>query len=59
LRGEIVYQVYGMRVGRMEDTFLGAFRTRQEAQAEIEKLNVKEMNGRNWAAQYHNKGFAI
>lgn len=59
MRGEIVYQVYGMRVGRMEDTFLGAFRTRQEAQAEIEKLNVKEMNGRNWAAQYHNKGFAI
>ncbi len=59
MRGEIVYQVYGMHEGRKEDMFLDAFRTLQEAQTEIEKLNTKEMNGKNWAAQYHNKGFAI
>lgn len=59
MRGEIVYQVFGMHAGRVKDVFFGAFRTHQEAQAEIEKLNAREMNGRNWAAQYHNKGFAV
>jgi hypothetical protein len=59
LRGEIVYQVYGMHEGRKEDIFFGAFRTLPEAQAEIEELNTKEMRGQNWATQYHNKGFAI
>ena len=59
MRGEIVYQVYGMHGGRKEDMFFGAFRTLHEAQAEVEKLNAKQMNGQNWATQYHSKGFAI
>lgn len=59
MRGDIIYQIYGMREGRLEDTYLGVFRTRLEAQAEVEKLKAREVDGKNWADQYHNKGFAI
>ena len=59
MRGDIIYQVYGMHEGRKEDVFCDAFHTLQDAQAEVEKLEAREMNGRSWAAQYHNKGFAI
>jgi hypothetical protein len=59
MRGEIVYRVYGVHKGRDEDVFFGAFRTAQEAQAEVEHLKAMEMHGRNWADQYHNKGFVI
>jgi hypothetical protein len=59
LRGDIIYQVYGVHEGREEDMFWGSFRTLQEAQAEVEKIKLREIDGQNWAAKYHNKGFAI
>lgn len=59
MRGDIIYQIFGMHEGRQEDFFLGCFHTFQEAQLEVEKLKGSEMNGQNWAKQYHNKGFSI
>src|SRR5437879_2832612 len=59
MRGDIVYRVYGLHDGREKDHFFGAFRSRSEADAEIAKLSAMEMNGRNWAEQYHNRGFVI
>jgi len=59
MRGDIVYRVYGLHERREKDSFFGAFRSRSEADAEIEKLCAMEMNGRNWAKQYHDKGFVI
>lgn len=59
MRSDIIYHVYGMHKGREEETFFGAFRTLGEAQAEVKRLKAVKMDGRNWAAQYHNKGFAI
>jgi len=59
MRGDIIYRVYAIHEGREKDSFFGAFRTIPEAEAEIEKLRAREMNGRNWAEQYHNKGFVI
>jgi|SRR5581483_2518637 len=59
MRGDIVYHVYGVHAGRDKDVYFGAFRTVLEAEAEIAKLRAKEMNGRNWAEQYHNSGFVI
>jgi hypothetical protein len=57
MRGDLVYRIYGIHEGREKDYFFGAFRTVDEAEAEIAKLRVREMNGRNWAEQYHNGGF--
>jgi hypothetical protein len=59
MRGDIVYSVYGLHEGREVDQFFGAFRSRSEADARIETLYATEMNGRNWAEQYHNKGFVV
>ncbi len=59
MRGDVVYRVYGVHTGRPEDVFFDAFRTRQEAVNQVEELQAREMNGRNWAAQYHDKGFVI
>ncbi len=59
MRGDVVYRVYGLHEGREKDSFFGAFRTVAEAEAEIAKLRVREMNGRNWAEQYHNRGFVV
>ena len=59
MRGDIVYHVYGVHAGRDKDVYFGAFRSVFEAEAEIAKLRVREMNGRNWAEQYHNSGFVI
>lgn len=59
MRGDIVYRVYGLHDGRDKDIFFGAFRTSAEAEAEIAKLLTREMHGRNWAEQYHNRGFVI
>ena len=33
--GDIIFQVYGVHEGREKDNYFGAFRTREEAQAEI------------------------
>ena len=59
MRGDIVYRVYGLHDGRDKDSFFGTFRTKFQAEAEIAKLLAKEMHGRNWADQYHDKGFVI
>lgn len=59
MRGDIVYRVYGVHEGREKNNFFGAFRSRSEAEAHIEQLRAKQMNGRNWAEQYHNRGFEI
>ena len=59
MRGEVVYRIYGVHEGREKDDFFGAFRTVAEAEAEVAKLRLREMNGRNWAEQYHNRGFVI
>jgi hypothetical protein len=59
MRGDIVYRIYGVHEGREKDYFFGAFRTFADAEAEIAKLSVREMNGQDWAKQYHNRGFVI
>src|SRR5262245_8397159 len=59
MRGDIVYRVYGVHEGREKDNFFGAFRTAAEAEAKLVELRSQEMNGRNWAEQYHNRGFVI
>lgn len=59
MRGDVVYRVYGIHEGREKDYFFGAFRTIAEAEAEIAKLLAREMNGRNWAEQCHNRRFVI
>ena len=59
MRGDVVYRIYGVHEGRAKDCYFGAFRTRAEAEAEIASLVTREMNGGNWAEQYHNRGFAI
>jgi hypothetical protein len=59
MRGDILYQIFGVHAAREKDVFLGAFRTTEEALAEIKQLKLKEMNQRNWAEQYHNKGFVV
>src|SRR5438876_7435876 len=59
MRDDVVYRIYGVHEGREKDYFFGAFRTVAEAEAEIAKLRAREMNGRNWAEQYHNRGFVI
>lgn len=59
MRGDIVYCVYGLHEGREEDTFFGAFRSRNEAENEIKVLRAKDFYGQNWAERYHNKGFII
>lgn len=59
MRGDVVYRIYGAHEGREQDFYLGAFRTVGEAEAEIAQLRQREMNGRNWAEQHHNRGFVI
>jgi hypothetical protein len=59
MRGDIVYRIYGVHEGRQKDMFFGAFHTLAAAGAEVLNLRAREMNGRNWAEQYHNRGFII
>lgn len=59
MRGDVVYRIYGRHEGREKDTFFGAFRNVAEAEAMAAELSTKEMNGRNWAQQYHNLGFEV
>jgi len=59
MRGDIVYRVYALHEEREEDYFFGALRSTSEAEAEIANLMAKEMDGRNWADRYHNRGFVI
>ena len=57
MRGDIVYRVYGIQAGREKDCFFGTFLSTTEAELGISKL--RELHGRNWAEQYHNRGFVI
>lgn len=59
MRGDTIFMVYGVHAGRAEDTYFGAFRTRSEAEAEIAQLRARTMHGANWAATYHDRGFAV
>lgn len=59
MRGDIVYRVYGVHAGRAEDTDLGTYRTRAEAEAEIATLSTRETRGENWARRYHDRGFVV
>jgi hypothetical protein len=59
MRGDIVYHVYGLHAGREKDSFIAAFRTHSEAEAEIKKLKTREMHGKNWARPCHNRGFVV
>ena len=45
MRGDVVYRIYGVHADREKDYFFGAFRTVAEAEAEIAKLRLREMNG--------------
>lgn len=59
MRGDIVYHVYGVHGGREKDSYFGAHQTRAAAEQQVAKLQAQEMNGRNWAEQYHDRGFVI
>jgi len=59
MRGDVVFRVYGVHEGREQDSYFGTFRTTREAKERIAELLAKEMDGRNWAQQHHNRGFAI
>jgi hypothetical protein len=59
MRGDVVYRVYAQHEGREKDCYFGAFRSVADAEARIGELRTREMHGRNWAEQHHNKGFVI
>jgi hypothetical protein len=59
MRGDVIYRVYGLHEGRETDYFFGAFRSAAEAEAKIAELRGREVNGRNWAGQYHDRGFVV
>ncbi len=59
MRGDIVFHLFGVHEGREKDLAWGTYRTRAEAEAEIAKLHTRVMNGENWAAKYHDRGFEI
>ena len=59
MRGDSVFSVYGLHEGRERDHFFGAYRSLDEARAQVEDLKAREMQDRNWARDYHNRGFAI
>jgi hypothetical protein len=59
MRGDIIFQVFGVHEGREKDVYFGAFRTREEALAEVTQLSRGVMHDGNWAARHHNKGFVI
>ncbi|HSZ58125.1 MAG TPA: hypothetical protein VK797_20850 [Tepidisphaeraceae bacterium] len=59
MRGDRIFEIFGIHSGRQHDVYQGAARTIEEADRKIEELKLREMNGGNWAAQYHNKGFVV
>jgi hypothetical protein len=59
MRGDVVFRVYGVHDGRVDDRSSGTFRTRAAAEAEIEDLLSREVGGENWARRYRNGGFVI
>jgi hypothetical protein len=59
MRGDVVYRVYARHEGREKDYYFGAFHSRSVADSRIAQLRTVEMNERNWAEQYHNRGFVV
>lgn len=59
MRGDVIFQIFGVHAGRDQDTYLGAFFTRADAEREIEQLRLKVIGGVDWAKSFHNKGFEI
>lgn len=59
MRGDLVFRIYGVSRGRAKDCYFGAYRSESEARAKVAKLEATEMNGANWAQQYHDEGFVI
>ncbi|MBY0230252.1 MAG: hypothetical protein K2W96_13295 [Gemmataceae bacterium] len=59
MRGDIVYRVCALHEGREKDYYFGTYRTASEAVAAIAELASRQMDGRNWAEQYHNRGFVV
>jgi hypothetical protein len=59
MRGDTVFRVYGCHDGRERDISFGTYRTEEEARAEVARLQAREMHGKNWAAEYHDKGFVV
>lgn len=59
MRGDVVFRVYGVGTDRTGDVYLGTFRTRAQAAAEIATLSAREMHGENWARRYHDGGFVV
>lgn len=59
MRGDMVFQVFGVHKGRPKDVYFGSFRSREEAQTKIGQLEVMTMDGLNWAERHHNNGFVI
>lgn len=57
MRGDVIFQVFGVHTGRDKDHYYGAFRSTEEAEAYIAELNKRY--GPDWAAQYNDKGFVI
>src|SRR3954452_14316669 len=59
MRGDRIFQIFGVHDGRVEDVLLGEFRTRDEAEVHIGELKRRVMHDENWAARYHTGGFVV
>jgi len=57
MRGDIVYSIYGVHEDRKKDVHFGAYRTREDADAEIRR--ILGLHGKSWQEQYHNQGLVI
>lgn len=55
MRGDVVHWVYGLGAGKTDETCLGSFRTRAEAEARVAELEGR----RAWASTHHPRGFAV
>jgi hypothetical protein len=58
MRGDVIYQVFGVHEGRETDIYFGSRRTGEEARQIIEQF-MNRKDATEWLAKYHNKGFAI
>ena len=51
----VTLSIVSMAFTKGAERLFGAFRSRSEAEAEIAKLCAREMDGRKWAEQHHNR----
>lgn len=59
MRGDIVYRVYGVALRREAERFVGAFRSRADAEAEIAKLNAWHSSGHHLSQESSSGPFVI